>query len=176
MPMRDPFLVLLDRDGTINIDRKYLADPAGLEFLPGALEGLTTLRDAGAVLAIVTNQSGIGRGMFDREQAETVNDHLVSMLSAHGIEIAHIGMCPHAPDDGCNCRKPAPGLALEIAEATGLPLDQAWVIGDKTSDTGLADAVGARGILITDDPLASPAEAFTAGDLVEAAGIILAEG
>lgn len=174
--MREPFLVLLDRDGTINIDRQYLGDPAGLEFLPGALEGLTLLRDAGAVLAIVTNQSGIGRGLFDREQADTVNDHLVNMLCAHGIEIAHVALCPHTPDEGCNCRKPAPGLALEAAEATGLPLDQAWVIGDKTSDTGLADAVGARGILITDDPLGSPTEAFTAADLVEAAGIILAEG
>jgi|TARA_R110001606_G_scaffold200159_2_gene348089 histidinol-phosphate phosphatase family protein len=176
MPMREPFLVLLDRDGTINIDRKYLGDPAGLEFLPGAIEGLTALRDAGAVLAIVTNQSGIGRGMFDREQADTVNEHLVNMLAAHGIEIAHVALCPHAPDDGCDCRKPAPGLALEAAEATGLPLENAWVIGDKTSDTGLADAVGARGVLITGDPLASPAEHFTAADLVEAAGIILEEG
>ena len=174
--MREPFLVLLDRDGTINIDRQYLGDPAGLEFLPGALEGLTILRDAGAVLAIVTNQSGIGRGLFDREQADTVNNHLVNMLGAHGIEIAHVALCPHSPDDGCDCRKPEPGLALEAAAATGLPLDQAWVIGDKTSDTGLADAVGARGILITADRLASPAEAFTAGDLVEAAGIVLAEG
>lgn len=174
--MSDPFLVMLDRDGTINIDRTYLGDPAGLEFLPGAIEGLQTLRDAGAVLAIVTNQSGIGRGMFDREQADAVNEHLLAMLSAHGIEIAHVALCPHAPDDGCDCRKPAPGLAREAAEATGLPLDHAWVIGDKTSDTGLADAVGARGILITDDRLASPAQAFTAADLVEAAGIILAEG
>jgi D-glycero-D-manno-heptose 1,7-bisphosphate phosphatase len=174
--MREPFLVLLDRDGTINIDRQYLGDPAGLEFLPGALEGLTILRDGGAVFAIVTNQSGIGRALFDREQADAVNDHLVNMLSAHGIEIAHVALCPHTPDGGCACRKPAPGMALEAAEATGLPLEQAWMIGDKTSDTGLADAVGARGILITDDPLASPAEHFTAGDLVEAAGIILREG
>ena len=174
--MREPFLVLLDRDGTINIDRKYLADPAGLEFLPGAIEGLTALRDAGAVFAIVTNQSGIGRGMFDREQADAVNEHLVNMLDAHGIDIAHIALCPHAPDEGCDCRKPAPGLALEAAAATGLPLDQAWVIGDKTSDTGLANAVGARGVLLTNDPLAAPAEPFTAADLVEAAGIILAAG
>ncbi|SDM13637.1 D-glycero-alpha-D-manno-heptose-1,7-bisphosphate 7-phosphatase [Maricaulis salignorans] len=175
MPMREPFLVLLDRDGTINIDRHYLGDPAGLEFLPGALDGLTALRDAGAVLAIVTNQSGIGRGMFDREQADTVNDHLLAMLGAHGVEIAHVALCPHAPDEGCDCRKPAPGLAVEAAAATGLPLAQAWVIGDKSSDTGLADAVGARGILITADRLASPAEHFTARDLVEAAAIILAE-
>jgi histidinol-phosphate phosphatase family protein len=162
--MPDPFLVLLDRDGTINIDRHYLADPDGLEFLPGAVEGLQTLRDAGAVFAIVTNQSGVGRGFFDRAAADAVNARLVEMLGEHGVEIAFVGLCPHAPEDACDCRKPAPRLALEAATATGLPLDQAWVIGDKTSDTGLADAVGARGVLIAPDG---------ARDLVEAARIIL---
>tara|TARA_R110000868_G_scaffold2384_6_gene17704 strand:- start:13353 stop:13868 length:516 start_codon:yes stop_codon:yes gene_type:complete len=162
--MPDPFLVLLDRDGTINIDRHYLSDPDGLEFLPGAVEGLQTLRDVGAVFAIVTNQSGIGRGYFDIVTAEAVNARLVEMLREQGVEIAFVGLCPHAPEEGCDCRKPAPKLALEAAAATGLPLDQAWVIGDKASDTGLADAVGARGVLIAPG---------SARDLTDAARIIL---
>lgn len=146
--MPDSFLVLLDRDGTINVDKHYLADPDGLDLLPGALDGLRLLRDAGAVLAIVTNQSGIGRGLFDQAAADAVNDRLVSILAEHEIEIAHVATCPHHPDDGCGCRKPADGLALECAAATGLPLKTAWVIGDKDSDMGLAEAVGARGVLI----------------------------
>lgn len=146
--MPDPFLVLLDRDGTINVDKHYLADPDGLELLPHAIDGLQSLRDAGAILAIVTNQSGIGRGLFDQATADAVNDRLVTMLAERDIEIAHVATCPHHPDAGCGCRKPAAGLALECAAATGLALKTAWVIGDKDSDMGLADAVGARAVLI----------------------------
>ncbi|MBR9825214.1 MAG: HAD family hydrolase [Alphaproteobacteria bacterium] len=171
--MADPFLVLLDRDGTINIDKHYLADPDGLELLPGAIDGLQRLSAAGAVLCIVTNQSGIGRGYFDRETADAVNARLVDMLARHGIEFAHIALCPHAPDEDCDCRKPKPGMAHECAQHTGLPLDKAFVIGDKMSDVGLADAVNASGILITAQPN-HHGEAATARDLVEAADLILA--
>jgi len=168
--MAEPFLVLLDRDGTINVDKHYLADPDGLDLLPGAIEGLTALIKGGATLCIVTNQSGIGRGYFDRATADAIHDRLVDILAPHGIRFAHIALCPHTPDAGCDCRKPRPGLALECAEATGLALDTAWVIGDKSSDTGLADAVGARGILITSDPTGPD----QAADLRDAAAHILA--
>ncbi len=169
--MSEPFLVLLDRDGTINVDKHYLADPDGLELLPGAVDGLKTLSQAGGVLCIVTNQSGIGRGYFDRETADAVNDRLVSMLKPYGIEFAHIAMCPHAPDEDCDCRKPKPGMALECARVTGLALESAFVIGDKLSDVGLAEGVSATGILIADTaPKAIP----TAKNLIEAADLILA--
>lgn len=171
--MPDPFLVLLDRDGTINVDKHYLSDPDGLELLPNAVSGLTRLKDAGAVFCIVTNQSGIARGYFTRETADAVNDRLVEMLARHGISFAHIAVCPHGPDGDCNCRKPKPGLALECAEITGLPLQSAFVVGDKMSDVGLAETVGARGILVSPDIKRENA-CLVAADLAEAAKIILA--
>lgn len=171
--MSEPFLVMLDRDGTINVDKHYLADPAGLELLPGAVEGLVKLRDAGAVLCIVTNQSGIGRGYFERTTADSINAALVEMLNSHGITFAHIALCPHAPDEACDCRKPAPGMALKCAQATGLALAESWVIGDKASDVGLANNTGGRGILISDETDKQAGQAFTAPSLSEAADYIL---
>lgn len=171
--MSEPFLVMLDRDGTINVDKHYLADPAGLELLPGAVEGLVKLRDAGAVLCIVTNQSGIGRGYFERTTADSINAALVEMLNPHGITFAHIALCPHAPDEACDCRKPAPGMALKCAQATGLALAESWVIGDKASDVGLANNTGGRGILISDETDKQAGQAFTAPSLSEAADYIL---
>lgn len=171
--MSEPFLVMLDRDGTINVDKHYLADPAGLDLLPGAVEGLVKLRDAGAVLCIVTNQSGIGRGYFDRTSADSINDALAEMLKPHGITFAHIALCPHAPDEACGCRKPAPGMALECAQATGLALAESWVIGDKASDVGLANNTGGRGILISGETDIQAGQAFTAPSLSEAADYIL---
>ncbi|WP_412546647.1 D-glycero-alpha-D-manno-heptose-1,7-bisphosphate 7-phosphatase [Maricaulis sp. MIT060901] len=171
--MSEPFLVMLDRDGTINVDKHYLADPAGLDLLPGAVDGLVKLRDAGAVLCIVTNQSGIGRGYFDRTTADSINDALVEMLKPHGITFAHIALCPHAPDEVCECRKPAPGMALECAQATGLALADSWVIGDKASDVGLANNTGGRGILISGETDIQAGQVFTAPSLSEAADYIL---
>ena len=171
--MSEPFLVMLDRDGTINVDKHYLADPAGLDLLPGAVDGLVKLRDAGAVLCIVTNQSGIGRGYFDRTTADSINDALVEMLKPHGITFAHIALCPHAPDEACDCRKPAPGLALECAQVTGLAMADSWVIGDKASDIGLANNTGGRGILISGETDIQAGQAFTAPSLSEAANYIL---
>ena len=171
--MSEHFLVMLDRDGTINVDKHYLADPAGLELLPGAVDGLVKLREAGAILCIVTNQSGIGRGYFDRMTADSLNDALAAMLKPHGIDFAHIALCPHAPDEDCDCRKPAPGMALECADATGLPLAESWVIGDKASDVGLARNTGGRGILISGQTDIQAGQVFTAPSLSEAADFII---
>lgn len=171
--MSEPFLVMLDRDGTINVDKHYLADPAGLDLLPGSVEGLIKLREGGAVLCIVTNQSGIGRGYFDRATADRLNHALEEMLKPHGINFAHVALCPHAPDEACDCRKPQPGMALECAQATGLPLADSWVIGDKASDVGLAINTGGRGILISDETDKQAGQAFTAPSLSEAADYIL---
>lgn len=167
------FLVLLDRDGTINVDKHYLADPDGLEILPHALAGMRALQDAGAVLCIVTNQSGIGRGYFDRATADAVNARLLEMLGPGGVHIHHVAVCPHGPDDGCDCRKPAPGLAEQCAKATGLPLADHWVIGDKPSDVGLATATGGRGILIGPADAADCGQAASVPHLVAAAEFIL---
>src|SRR5271154_1984418 len=91
-------VALIDRDGTIIVDKVYLSDPDGIEFAPGAIEGLRLLRDAGFALVLVTNQSGIGRGYFDLGRLEQIHDRLRSMLAAEGLSLEAIYVCPHGPD------------------------------------------------------------------------------
>lgn len=141
-------LILLDRDDTIIVDKGYLADPAGLELLPGAVEGMRQLQMLGYRLVIVTNQSGVARGYFTETTLQAIHTHLAEMLRAEGITLAGIYYCPHGPGDDCNCRKPRPGLALQAARDCQGDLKQSYVIGDKDSDIGLAKAVEAKGILI----------------------------
>ncbi len=140
--------VLLDRDGTIIVERDYLSDPALVELEHGAAEGLRALAEAGWVLAVLTNQSGIGRGYFDRAAAEAVNARVAELLAEEGVSIAGWYLCPHAPDEDCECRKPRPGMALQAASELGLDLSRSWVVGDKRSDVELADAIGAEAILV----------------------------
>ena len=105
-------VALLDRDGTIIVDKVFLKDPDAIEFAPGAIEGLRLLRDAGFALVLVTNQSGVARGYFDEATVWRVHERLEAMLAAEGLRLAAIYYCPHGPNDGCACRKPAPGMAL----------------------------------------------------------------
>lgn len=171
--MAKPYLVLLDRDGTINVDKHYLADPDGLELLTHAVDGLKSMQDDGAVLTIVTNQSGVGRGYFDLDTAHAINDRLLAMLAQDGIEIRHVAMCPHAPDENCNCRKPKTGMAEEIARVTGMDLTRAWVIGDKASDVELGLNIGARSLLIDPADAADHGQAASVPHLDAAALHIL---
>jgi len=140
--------VLLDRDGTIMVDRHYLADPTGVELLPGAAAGLRRLRDLGLGLAVVTNQSGLARGLMTAEQVAAVNQRLRELLFAEGITLDGIYLCPHAPEDRCFCRKPAIGLAMQAARDLGFDPAEAFVIGDKASDIVLARNLRARAILV----------------------------
>src|SRR6266568_4684844 len=112
-------LALLDRDGTVIVDKVYLKDPEGVEFAPGAIEGLRLLRDNGFALALVTNQSGIARGYFDEATLARVHERLAALLSAEGLTLAAIYFCPHGPHDACDCRKPQPGLALQALNELG---------------------------------------------------------
>ena len=106
-------LALLDRDGTIIVDKVHLRDPDGIEFAPGAIEGLQLLRDAGFALVLITNQSGIARGYFDLATLGRIHDRLQSMLAVNELRLEAIYFCPHGPDDGCDCRKPAPGMVTK---------------------------------------------------------------
>jgi histidinol-phosphate phosphatase family protein len=141
--------ILFDRDGTIIVDRGYLKDPAAIEFECEAVEGIALLAAAGLSLVVVSNQSGIGRGYFDEAVADAVNARLASLLGSFGICIDGWYICPHTPQSGCDCRKPAPGLAHRAAHELGLDLKRSWVVGDKRSDLELADAIGAKGVLVT---------------------------
>jgi len=136
--------ILLDRDGTVIIDRHYLADPDGVELLPGAGQALARLARAGAALHLVTNQSGIGRGYYGETDFQAVQTRLLELLVPFGAPITATAHCPHGPDAGCDCRKPATGLFDRLAAAHGLSPDQTAVIGDKASDVAFGLAFGAR--------------------------------
>ena len=142
---------LLDRDGTIIVDKVYLRDPDGIEFAPGALEGLRLLRDAGFALVLITNQSGIARGYFDEATLAAVHARLEAMLAAEGLALAAIEFCPHGPKDGCACRKPEPGMIRAAMEKLGFGPERAVMIGDSDADMGAALAAGVPGIRIRPD-------------------------
>jgi D-glycero-D-manno-heptose 1,7-bisphosphate phosphatase len=144
-------LALIDRDGTIIVDKVYLRDPDGIEFAPGAIEGLQLLRDAGFALVLITNQSGIARGYFDLATLDRIHDRLQSMLAVHGLRLEAIYFCPHGPADGCDCRKPAPGMITKAMQDLGYRPDQVVMIGDSDGDMGAAAAAGVKGIRVAAD-------------------------
>ena len=142
-----PF-VLLDRDGTLNVEKHYLSDPDELALFPGTTCALKRLRQLGYGLVVVTNQSGVGRGYFTAEAVERVHDRLRELLAADGASVDAIYICPHAPDQDCDCRKPLPGMALQAIAEFGFDPEKSIVIGDKAVDIALGRAIGARTILV----------------------------
>jgi D-glycero-D-manno-heptose 1,7-bisphosphate phosphatase len=158
------FAVFLDRDGTIVVDKHYLADADGLELLPNAAAGLRELQDLGGRLVVVTNQSGVGRGYFDEAALAAMNARLEELLAAEGVELAGIYACPHAPDAGCDCRKPATGLFTRAGDELGLELEGSFVVGDGESDVEAGARIGATTIRI----------GVEAPDLVAAAELVRA--
>jgi histidinol-phosphate phosphatase family protein len=139
-----PDLVLLDRDGTLVEDVPYNGDPALVRPMPGAREALDRLRALGVRTALVTNQSGIARGLITREQADAVNARVEELLGPFD----DVQLCPHGADDGCGCRKPAPGMVKHACALLGVDPSRAVVIGDIGADVEAAAAAGAVGILV----------------------------
>ncbi len=152
MPVPEPGrpAAFLDRDGTIIAERGYLRDPEGVELLEGAAEGLRRLQQAGYALVLVTNQSGIARGLVREEEYRAVQARLEALLRQRGITLAGVYHCPHHPDHTgpCECRKPGTGLHRRAAAELGLDLSRSLYIGDKASDVLPAAALGGRGILV----------------------------
>jgi D-glycero-D-manno-heptose 1,7-bisphosphate phosphatase len=144
-------LVLVDRDGVINRDSdEYIKSVAEWEPLPGSLEALRDLTAAGFRIVVITNQSGLGRGLFSSATLEAIHAAMGAAVKAVGGRIDEIYYCPHLPGAGCRCRKPEPGLLLDAATDFGISLDGVAFIGDKESDVDAALAVGARPILVGD--------------------------
>lgn len=142
-------LVILDRDGVINQDSvNYIKSPEEWIPIPKSLEAIARLNHAGFKVVIATNQSGISRGYFALEQLNAIHQKMRQTLDRLGGQIDGIFFCPHADADNCNCRKPMPGLLLEIGERLGLDLQKVPMIGDSYRDLQSAWAVGARGILV----------------------------
>ncbi|MCC9205791.1 D-glycero-alpha-D-manno-heptose-1,7-bisphosphate 7-phosphatase [Arthrobacter sp. zg-Y769] len=150
-----PRAVLFDRDGTLIVDVPYNADPTKVRPMPGAAEVLAGLRRSGIPVGVVTNQSGIGRGILSAEEVAKVNAAVEDLLGPFDIwEI-----CPHAPGYGCVCRKPMPGLVLRASRRLGLDPVEVAVIGDIGADVKAAAAAGSRGVLV---PTAATRPAETA--------------
>ncbi len=136
-------LVILDRDGTINrASDEFIKAPEEWQPLPGAMEAISRLNHAGYHVVLATNQSGLGRGLFDMAALNAVHAHMVKSLAAVGGRIDAIFYCPHTPDEGCGCRKPWPGLFGQIAERYGVSLEGVPCIGDSLRDMQAAEAAG----------------------------------
>jgi histidinol-phosphate phosphatase family protein len=139
--------VFLDRDGTVIVDKGYLSDPAGVELEPGVAETLARFQDGGFGLFIISNQSGIGRGLMTREQSDAVHNRTLAMLAMANVAITGTYICPHAPWDECQCRKPSPWLLQQAAREHGIDFSQSFMVGDKKSDVDVGRAVGCRTVL-----------------------------
>lgn len=148
-PDRDTQTIFLDRDGVVVRNREdYTKSWSEVEFLPGALDALRRLSEAGLRLMIVTNQSAVGRGIVARSAVDAINDRLCDAIALAGGRIDAVLMCPHAPEENCACRKPLPGLFFQAKAEFGVDLDSAWMIGDKPSDFEAARAAGVSPILL----------------------------
>jgi len=142
-----PF-VLVDRDGTINVEHPggYVLEPADFVLLPGSLDGLRRLRDLGLPIAVVTNQSPIARGWIDSDRLEEIHARMRSLLP--GIELTGIYVCPHAPGDGCACRKPGTDLLERAASDIGADPAAGFLVGDKISDIEAGRRTGMTTLLV----------------------------
>jgi histidinol-phosphate phosphatase family protein len=164
--------VLFDRDGTLVIDVPYNSDPRAVTPVAGAREALDRLRAAGIAVGIVSNQSGIARGLMDARAAEAVFARVAELLGPFGA----IEYCPHDDADGCGCRKPQPGLVLRAAARLGVAPERCAVVGDIAADADAARAAGARAILVPNErtlPGECAAADVCARDLGEAVDLIL---
>ena len=146
--------LFLDRDGIINVDHGYVSDIEDFEFSEGIFSLLECFRDAGYLLFVITNQSGIGRGYYDESDFRTLTTWMTEAFAKKGITIEKVFYCPHTPDAKCRCRKPDIGMIEQALSKYPLDLKHSWMIGDKVSDITLADnAHIGNAIYIGDNPL-----------------------
>jgi heptosyltransferase-2 len=153
MNLLDGVTVFLDRDGTLNYDPGYLKIAADLKLLAGVGPALARLKGAGAKLVVVTNQSGVGRGMVTLKDLEAIHARLQGLLEQEDAALDAIYFCPHHPDDGCRCRKPNVGMVERAVSELQLDLRRSYLIGDHARDMQLANRVGAKAILLTPAPV-----------------------
>lgn len=155
--------VLFDRDGTLVVDVPYNGDPQLVRPMDGALSALEKVRRAGLATGVVTNQSGVARGLLTLEQMHAVNQRVEQLLGPFDVW----EFCPHGPEDGCDCRKPQPGMILAACSALGITPEEAAVVGDIGADMEAAAAAGARAVLVPTD--------VTRREEIEAAGSVAAD-
>jgi len=176
--------VFLDRDGTIIEDAGYLHQPDAVRLLPGAARAIQALNQAGWPVVVVSNQSGIARGLYPESDYHRVQQRLAELLRAQGARLDASFYCPHHPDftGPCQCRKPGTKLFLEAATRLGVDLAQSWFVGDRSSDVMPASSLGGRGLLVltgegggqTHQGQAEAQGVRVVTDLAAAAAVILA--
>jgi D-glycero-D-manno-heptose 1,7-bisphosphate phosphatase len=157
--MREPMgkhkAVFLDRDGTINVEVQYLSQVEDFQFIPGVPWALKCLKEAGFLLVVVTNQSGIGRGLYDEAALDSIHNHMHEDLAKYGASIDACYFCPHHPEHAtgdylkeCGCRKPLPGMLQRAAEDLDIDLGASFMIGDKLADVEAGLAAGCTSLLV----------------------------
>jgi D-glycero-D-manno-heptose 1,7-bisphosphate phosphatase len=143
--------LILDRDGVLNREAPaagYVLRPEDFHWLPGALEALAILHRAGIRLSVATNQSAVGRGLMDRARLESIHVRMCAEAQDCGGPLAAVFCCPHAPEEHCDCRKPAPGLILAAVHASAIPAAQTLLVGDDVRDVEAARAAGIAAVLV----------------------------
>lgn len=147
--------VFLDRDGTINVEVQYLSRIEDFQFIPGVPWALKRLKEEGFLLVVVTNQSGIGRGLYDEAALHAIHDHMHADLAGFGVSIDACYFCPHHPEHGvgdyrreCTCRKPLPGMLQQAAEELDIDLSRSYMIGDKLADVQAGIGAGCTTLMV----------------------------
>ena len=141
--------LILDRDGVINYDSdQFKKSPEEWAPLPGSLEAIAARNKAGCRVAVISNQSGLARGLFSAATLDAIHEKFRRLLAEAGGRVEQIYFCPHGPDDGCSCRKPLPGLFLQFAEDFDLALDNVYAVGDSVRDLEAALSSGAHAVLV----------------------------
>jgi histidinol-phosphate phosphatase family protein len=141
-------VAFLDRDGTIIEEKDFIKTPEEIEFIPDSIEAIRILRDLGYKIIVISNQSGIGRGILTHEMVACVNEIFLSRLKKEKADVDALYYCPHLPEDNCDCRKPNTGLIKKAVEERKLDLEDAVVIGDKLSDVELGKKLRAKTVLV----------------------------
>ncbi len=171
--------VFIDRDGTINDHTGgYVKSWSTFRFLPNVLEAFRKLAESDYRIIVVTNQSGVGRGVLDAGALEEINERMLAEVEVAGGRLDAVYVCTHRPSDGCGCRKPETGMLDLAAETYGLNLKESWMIGDNTKDILTGSAAGCKTVLVSTgygggDGLYDVEPDYRAADLLEAVGILL---
>ncbi|MFN7684140.1 MAG: D-glycero-alpha-D-manno-heptose-1,7-bisphosphate 7-phosphatase [Oligoflexia bacterium] len=175
--------VFLDRDGTLNEDPGYINHPDLMKLLPGVGQALRMLKDAGYFLVIVSNQSGVGRGIIPPGELPKIHIRMEELLAPSGVRIDAYSLCTHRPEDGCPCRKPSPKLILDAASELNIDLGRSFMVGDKVVDLEAGRAAGTSGVCLVltghgkeTSKLSGHLADFIGHDLTEVARWILARG
>ncbi len=140
--------VFLDRDGTILYDKGYMKNLDEIELLPGAAKAIKILNEMRFIIAVLSNQSGINRGMMTEEDVAKTNNRMVELLSKEDARVDYIAYCPSTPEENLPCRKPNPGMVYEVMKNFKIDIKRSFVVGDKVSDVKLAENIGATSILV----------------------------